>query len=373
MHCMDALQPDYYAAAPADARASVERHLKRHYRELGGEPDAPPFSLARMLRARAYGLPLTGREDEVTHAAALAMGQMADPHRAWVPLQALGVRAMSTSSGPQGGYAVAGTVLEPADILRPWSVTAQAGVQVLPNLKGDCVLPRLVAAAAAGWLGEANAGISFADPVLGNVSLRPRTGVALVKFSQQLLKQGEAAEVFVRMMLLRAIGQLVDEAFFNGPGGAAPLGLLSTSGTTAQDGSNLARAGLLAMRKAVIAAGAREEALRWVGTQAGQETLAGRHAVADTFSPLWDDAGRILGLPAHATPHAVRVVSGVTTHPLVAGDFSTSVLGIFGPGVRIDIDPSQDFESAGLVARVLLFADIAHPRPEAFAVAASVT
>jgi hypothetical protein len=52
---------------------------------------------------------------------------------------------------------------------------------------------------------------------------------------------------------------------------------------------------------------------------------------------------------------------------LVVGDFSTSVIGVFGPGMRIDIDPSQDFNSAGLVARVMLMCDVAFPqrRPSA--------
>ena len=87
-------------------------------------------------------------------------------------------------------------------------------------------------------------------------------------------------------------------------------------------------------------------------------SLGGRQRFTGSDATLWDsDNGTILGLPAHATKNA----SG-----LVVGDFSTSVIGVFGPGMRIDIDPSQDFNSAGLVARVMLMCDVAFPQPAAF-------
>jgi len=140
---------------------------------------------------------------------------------------------------------------------------------------------------------------------------------------------------------------------------------LNHAGIGTQSGSSLAHAGLLAMRKAPLTAGAREAMLQWVGTPTIQETLGGRQRFTGSDATLWDsDNGTILGLPAHATKNA----SG-----LVVGDFSTSVIGVFGPGMRIDIDPSQDFNSAGLVARVMLMCDVAFPQPAAFCVASTVT
>lgn len=360
------LDPDYHL--PADGRAAIARELANYYHELS-EPDKPPFSLARLLRARANGQPPSGRERDLTRATSMMMDQHVDYNRPWVPLSALGVRTMTSMPGATGGFLVGADTMTPADVLRPWSVAAQAGVQVLPNLKNDIVIPRVTSAVSAGWIGEDGAGATATDPVLGNVSMTPRTGVALLKFSQQLLRQGEAVEGFVRMMLLRAIGQLIDEAFFSGSGGAAPLGLLNTTGTVAQSGTSLARAGLAAMRRGVLASGAQESRLQWVGTPLAQETLSKRDAGTDTARFLWADDARILGLPATATTSAINA----SAQPLVLGDFSTSVLGIFSPGIQLAIDPTQDFESAGLVARVLLFCDIAHPRPEAYAVAADVS
>jgi HK97 family phage major capsid protein len=176
---------------------------------------------------------------------------------------------------------------------------------------------------------------------------------------------GDAAELFVRSILMRAAGEALETAYFSGTGGVQPLGLLNHAGIGTQSGSSLAHAGLLAMRKLPLDAGAREAMLQWVGTPTIQETLSGRQRFTGSDATLWDsDNGTILGLPAHATKNASS---------LVVGDFSTSVIGVFGPGLRVDIDPSQDFNSAGLVARVMLMCDVAFPQPSAFCVASTVT
>ena len=57
----------------------------------------------------------------------------------------------------------------------------------------------------------------------------------------------------------------------------------------------------------------------------------------------------------------------------MVGDFSQVAVGLFGSGIRIDVDPSTDFNVGGLVARVLLFCDVGFPNPAAFTVATSIT
>jgi HK97 family phage major capsid protein len=280
-----------------------------------------------------------------------------------VPLVAL--RTMATTPGSKGGYLVGTDTVTPVDVLRPWSVVASAGVQMMNGLIDNVLIPRTTVDTTITWIGEPSVGPSEAPPTLGNVSMTPKTAIALVNISYQLLKQGIAAEPFIRALLLRAAGQALDRAYFAGAGGVEPLGLHLTPGIGTQSGTSLAHAGTLAMRKALLLAGAREEALRWVGAPTTQETLGGRQRFTDSDRTIWDD-GNILGLPAHATKNAPAAT-------LTAGDFSTSAVGVWGPGIRIDVDPSQLFASAGLVARVMLMCDVAFPRPEAFSVATSVT
>jgi len=250
--------------------------------------------------------------------------------------------------------------------LLPFNVVTTAGVTTLNGLSDPVVIPRTVTATSAAFLAsETPAAVTETPPTLGAASLTPKTAMALVKFSMQLLKQGAAAEMFIRAMLLRAVGELLDKVFFAGAGGSEPLGLLKTPGVGTQSGTGLALAGLLAMQETILLAGGREDSLRTISHPTTQKLLAARQTATGTSGFLWDAAG-VLGKPAHATRNA-------PASTLVMGDFSQAIVGIFGPGIRIDIDPSQDFNSGGLVARVLLMCDVAFPRPDAFCVATSVT
>jgi HK97 family phage major capsid protein len=348
----------------AGARAQIAAQLAAYYTELS-VPPKPPFSLGRVLHAHAHRVELKGREREVCEAAALMLGQDLHPHRTWIPLSAIGVRAMGTQPGSKGGYAVGVETMEAADVLGPWSVVASAGAMLLTGLSDGVVIPRTTTAVTATWLSENGAAPSETPPTLGNASLTPRTALALVKFPIQLLRQGEAFEPFLRAQLLSAVGETLDTAFFSGAGAAQPLGLLQTAGIGTQSGTSLAHAGLLTMRQKVLTAGGREAALQWVGTPAVQELLGSRERATGGGRFLWDNDG-ILGLPANATKNAPSAA-------LTVGDFSQAVVGIFGPGIRIDVDPSQDFNSGGLVARVLLMCDVAFMQPAAFTVATAVT
>jgi HK97 family phage major capsid protein len=357
------LEPDYNA--PRDARASIAAELARYYSELAGTVarDSTEFSLARLLIGAARRQDPSGREREVCGAAASVMAQGFDANRLWVPFGAL--RSMAATPGQKGGYLVGTDTVQPIDVLRPWSVVASSGAQMMIGLTDNISAPIVKNAVVAGWVAEGSAPTSDTEPSLGATSMTPKTAIALVKFSVQLLRQGVAVEGFLRMMLMAAVGELLDAAGLAGPGGVEPLGLVNTPGIGSQSGTSLAHAGMLAMRKAVLNAGAQESALQWVGAPAVQELLGGRERAAGGGRFLWDD-GSILGRPAHATKNA-------PASTLIVGDFSQMSIGIFGPGIRIDIDPSQDFERAGLVARVMLLADVALSRPEAFCVAQGVS
>jgi HK97 family phage major capsid protein len=347
--------------APAAARAGIAAELARYYGELSRE-EPPKFSLARLLGQAAQGTPAE-HERGVCKAAALTLGQHYDPCRQWVPFTA--IRTMTTTVGSKGGYLVGVDTGDPIDILRPWSVVAAAGVMSMTGLRENLAIPRTSDAPTASWMAEDGSPPAESPPTIGSVSMVSKTAIAFIKFSMQLLRQGEAVEPYLRMLLLGAIGQLLDQAYFAGAGGAAPLGLLNTPGIGTQSGASLDHADTLAMRRQVLAAGARETALQWISTPAVQELLGARERATGGGRFVWDDGG-ILGRPAHATQTAAA-------DALVVGDFGQSTVGVFGPGVRIDIDPSQDFKAAGLVARVMLMCDVVFPRPAAFCVASSIS
>jgi HK97 family phage major capsid protein len=352
-----------------DALRSVARELSKHYAELSGagEPMEQAFSIGRVLRAAALGQPLVGREAEICQAAAQMAGEVFNPHRSWVPFGAL-TRALGTTPGNKGGYLTGMETLTPTDRLRPWSVTADAGMPILAGLRNNVSLPRVTEALsqAAGWVGENVAPASDVTPTLGVASMTPRAGIALVQLPLQLLQQAEAADPFVAALLLRAAGELLDQAVLDGAGGAAPLGLRQAAGVNVTDGANLAHAGLLEARRKIVAAGGRDDRLRWIAPGAVQELLGARERSTGGGRFLWDDDG-VLGRPAAATRTAPEGT-------LIVGDFAAGgVLGLFGPGLRVDVSPTAGFSALTMTARVVMFADVAFHRPEAFTVISSVT
>lgn len=356
---------------PEDVRRSLARELSRYYHELSDadERPVPRFSLARVIEQMSHETGLRdGYERELCGATATAAGEGFDRHRVLIPLQALATRDLTVASASGGGYLVGTDTGSPIDVLRPWSVVAEAGVTVLPNLVGNLTLPRVTGASAAGWVSGEGGTFTDGQPTVGQASMTPKTAATVVNFSRQWrLQSGDGGELLLRQQLLGAVGKLLDQAFFAGSGASGqPMGLHGVSGIGTQSGSSLAHAGLLAMRKAVMLAGAREDRLRWVGAPAVQETLGGRERASGGGRFLWDD-GQVLGGPAHATAHA-------PTGTLTVGDFGAALLGLWGPpALRIELNPYQDFKAGVMAARVVLMCDFSFPVPSAFAVASSVT
>ena len=50
-----------------------------------------------------------------------------------------------------------------------------------------------------------------------------------------------------------------------------------------------------------------------------------------------------------------------------------AIVGLWGAGIRVEIDPYSAFTTGVLSARVVLDVDFAFPQPAAFSVAASIT
>ena len=139
---------------PESVRANIARELAAFYTELSGTADkpAPRFSLSRVLESMAHPNGLSaGHEKEVCGATAIVAGETFDRHRVLIPLHAL-TRDLTVATATAGGYLVGTDVGDPVDALRPWSVAAQAGITVVPNLVGNLALPRVTTVSTAGWV-----------------------------------------------------------------------------------------------------------------------------------------------------------------------------------------------------------------------------
>jgi HK97 family phage major capsid protein len=279
----------------------------------------------------------------------------------YIPFAMLSERVMATTPGSKGGYLAGVDVQEVRDLLRPWSVSARVPVTIETGLgETTQVLPRITAKSTPYWIGES---APPSDPTVGEASLTPRSVAALIAFTRQLA-MSPRSEFAIRRELLRTVGTAIDQAVLAGAGGVQPLGIANTPGIGTTTGASLGQAGVVEMKRKVSEANADDAGIAFVSTPAIRELLEKRErATGSGF--VWDrDA--VASRPAFAT-------TDMPTATIICGFWPSVYLGIWGDGFVVEIDPSTYFNSAGLVARLLIDVDVAVIHPAAFCMANSVT
>ncbi len=275
-------------------------------------------------------------------------------------------RDLNKATAAAGGYLVGAATAEPVDILRPWSVTARAGVTMEAGFVADSVVPKTSSKATPYWLTNETAAITASTPSIGQVASTPKVAGALVNFSRHLKLQVNA-ESYVRRELLRTVGTALDQAVLNGSGAAGqPLGLLNTPGANTQSGTSLGQAGVAAMKRKVSAADAADNQIAFIGTPAVRELLETRERAAGS-GYVWD-SDRVASRPAFAT-------TDMPAASLICGDWSAIYVPIWGSGIELEINPFDPtgFKVGTIQARALLAVDVVVLHPTAFCLATSIT
>lgn len=278
-------------------------------------------------------------------------------------------RAMATTLGSKGGYAIGNEVLPLlGDPLWQDSLIGVGGVQIIEGLSNNVTIPRASSVTASWQAGDGTAP-SAVDPPLGLAELTARAVIATVQCSVQLARQAATVNDFLARLLLRSLRQALDKALLQGSGASGePQGLATlptSTGIQQVSGTSLAWAGILDAQDKVSSSGVTDSRTLWVGPSSVRKLIATRERTSGSGRTLWDD-GKIEGQPALATPDA-------PASTLFVGDFSTAVLGLYGPGIELRFDPNNNY-AAGLVAfQVLAICDIAFPQPSAFARITSIT
>lgn len=320
----------------------------------------PQFSLARMITGMSQES-LAGLEREQCQEWAHAAGTKFDPQRVQIPFSAL--RDLSKGTASAGGYLVGADTPDALDALRPWSVTARAGVQMEPGHVGDVLLPKITGTSTAYWLSSETSTVTASAQTIGQVAAAPKTVGVLVNFSRQLSLQANI-DRFLRRELARTAATAIDQAVLNGSSAAGqPLGLLNTTGIGTQSGTSLAHSGVVAMKATVATANANDEAIAFIGTPAVRELLEARERAAGS-GYVWDN-DRVASRPAYAT-------TDMPSATLVCGDWSQITVPIWG-GIVVEINPYANFQAGTIAARLLVSLDVMVQHPDAFSVATSIT
>lgn len=115
-------------------------------------------------------------------------------------------------------------------LLRNSMVVQRLGARVLPNLRGDLVIPKAATAHTAEWLGEGDKLVG-SNATYDSIKLTPRHVGAKTELSRQLLQQSSpAVEALVRDDFVQIVSLALDKAMLHGDGIKEPLGLIGRTG-----------------------------------------------------------------------------------------------------------------------------------------------
>ncbi len=346
-----------------DVRRQVEENEMWRWLERQEElrrPKDPRLNLARMVLGLANER-LDGEDREVLEETARRNGKPFDQQRPYIEF-----RDLVTAVGSAGGYLRPTEVREAVDILRPWSVTARAGMIVESGLVGDVAFPKVTQKSAPVWLSTESSQATSSQPTLAQVAMSPKTVGAVTVFSRQLGKQANAPRIVGRE-LLHTLGTATDQAVISGSGASGqPLGLLNTTGVQTQSGTTL-NAGVSTMKSKSAEANVNDEAISFLSTPAVRELLEGRERATGGGRFVWDKD--------QVADRQAYVSTDVPTATMICGDWGLIYLGIWGQGFVLEVNPFDPagFKAGLIQARMLVTCDVAVLHPSAFVVASSIT
>lgn len=369
---IDTLQEDIRRAEKMDALNAEpqERSAQNPVAEIGmNDKEIKHYSFVRAINAAVSNdWRNAGLEREASQAVAKRFGR--EPRSFFVPNDVIvGERRDLTVGTPTaGGYLVQTTYPLPLiDLLRKRLVLGLAGARVLTGLVGDVAVPRHDASATGYWVAEGGAPTEGSETI-GQVTMTPHTFGAYVDISRKLLKQSSLdVEGFVRDDLARVIATGVDYAGLHGDDSAdanQPDGIAATSGIgSVVGGTNGAApdwADVVDLESEVAVDDAEVDNMAYITNAKvrGKFKKVFRNATYGE-NPIWESDGTLNGhraLVSNQVSSTLTKGSSSVCSAIFYGNWDDLVLGIWGEGVDMLVDPYSLSTSGGV--RVVAFQDV---------------
>lgn len=330
------------------------------------------YSLTRALRAAYSGdWQKAGLERSVT--LALLGTEPHESNRVIIPPQVLG-RDLAAGNGAAGGFLVETGFGGVLDSLRPIMVTGRLGATVIDRLQGNVAYARNSGGLTISWAAtESTQAIETDNFSTGQVALTPKTATGFIEGSRLFrLLAGDVGEAMLLRELRLGLATAVDAAAFSGSGASGqPTGILNTVGIGTFTGASISYSSLLESQTDILNNNALSEGGRvaFVCRPAVASLLANRTGFSANSGPCWTGqlaAGSLVGCPAISS---MQMPAGT----LLAGDFSQLILGEWGSGVDVRIDPFSAFVAGRVGMAASVSVDVSCGWPQAFSVATGVT
>lgn len=296
-------------------------------------------------------------------------------------------RALSVGVAGSGGIMV-GTITDqgpPIDVFRNTVVVAKLGARFLTGLVGNMQYPRKTATSSLGWTTETGAA-SETGPTTDNISLTPKRLTAYVDVSKQLLVQtAQGAEQMILDDLRAAVGVLIDTVALRGTGTSnQPRGIVNTSGVGAvvggTNGAQMLWSHVIGLESAVANSDGAQARSAYVVNTKTRGWLKQQPKVTNQM-PIWPDnpieadgLERLNGYRAGVTnilrSNLTKGTATAICSEVIFGSFEDLIIGIWGDGLDITIDPYTLATTGQVRITVHLWMDVAVRRAASFAVMA---
>ena len=221
---------------------------------------------------------------------------------------------------------------------------------------------------------------------LGSIASSPKTYQSSSSYSRQLLAQAVVdVDTLVREDLGRDLALAVDSVAIIGGGTNQPVGILTTSGVQAYTMiADAGNGGALAWDDVVIMTQRLEDANAdqlgegaWLTTPGLKSRMKRTAKLGNTLAiPIWAEDSTVDGYEARSTnvvPKTGTKGTGTNLHTLIRGIFETMVIGMWGSGFEIVVDPYRLKKQGMIELTTFMLTDVTLKYPVAFVVAQFVT
>jgi HK97 family phage major capsid protein len=310
---------------------------------------------------------------------------------AWSPeLQTKFGPILKQRAGLDSGTATAGQELkftEPGEFIQflyNSMRVKELGARTIAGLRDNVSYPKQTGKASGSWVGE-NPGSDVADSALtlGSIASSPKTYQSSSSYSRQLLAQAVVdVDTLVREDLARDMALAVDSVAIVGGGSNQPTGIVATSGVQSYVAiSDSGNGGALAWDDIVIMSEKLEDANAdtlgdgaWLTTPGIKSSLKRTARLGNTIGlPIWADDSSVDGYRARSsnqvTKNSTKGSSGATLHTIIRGIFETMVIGMWGSGFELVVDPYRLKKQGMIELTTFMLTDVVLKYPVAFVVA----
>ena len=255
-------------------------------------------------------------------------------------------------------------------LLRNSMIVRSLGARLLPNLRGDVVIPRQATTSTAQWLAEGDA-LTDSGLTFNSITLKPRHVGAITELSRQLLQQSNPSiESLVRDDFINVVSLAIDKALIHGDGVKEPEGLLTAATGTGTLGAPT-WAKVLTVLQGLALKNVAPSA--WL-THPEVATIL-RKTLREAGLPGYLlDNGQLAGVPVAVTNQLAEKAGAPATGRVIVGDFSEMLVGTWG---SVDILTNQyaagPYSRGAIQVRILTTCDMVPRREDAFTVIDDVT